>query len=123
MAELVAVGGAELVDAVGPDRAEVYHHKMDGTSFTEYFPWELTNTDYYRRVLAQVGYALQPLVEAEVKAHGVVDVDVRNIHVNVNKKSYFGSSKSLLMLRWILTSKVMSTLTSLAPLTSMSTSM
>ena len=65
---------AELVDAVGPDRAEVYHHKMDGTSFTEYFPWELTNTDYYRRVLAQVGYSLRALVSATVKAHGVVVV-------------------------------------------------
>ena len=74
MAELVAVGGAELVDAVGPDRAEVYHHKMDGTSFTEYFPWELTNTDYFRRVLAQVGYSLRALVSATVKAHGVVVV-------------------------------------------------
>ena len=63
MAELVAVGGAELPDAVdGPARAEVYHHEMDGTSFTEYFPWELTNTDYYRRVLAQVGYSLRALV-------------------------------------------------------------
>ncbi len=75
MAELVAVGGAELPDAVdGPARAEVYHHEMDGTSFTEYFPWELTNTDYYRRVLAQVGYSLRALVAATVKAHGVVVV-------------------------------------------------
>ena len=68
MAELVAVGGAELPDAVdGPARAEVYHHEMDGTSFTEYFPWELTNTDYYRRVLAQVGYSLRALVAATLR--------------------------------------------------------
>ena len=33
----------------------------------EPFPWELSNTDYFRRVVAQVGYALQPLVEDIVK--------------------------------------------------------
>ena len=47
---------------------------MDGSSFPQTFPWELTNTDYFRRVLGQVGYALQPLVEATVKAYGVVAV-------------------------------------------------
>ena len=62
----------------GPDQAEVYTNKKDGSSFTEPFPWELTNTDYFRRVVAQVGYSLQPLVEATVKAHGVVDVDVQD---------------------------------------------
>ena len=42
---------------------------MDGSSFPQTFPWELTNTDYFRRVLAQVGYALQPLVEATLRKH------------------------------------------------------
>ena len=58
----------------GPAWAEVFHHSMDGSSFPQTFPWELTNTDYFRRVLGQVGYALQPLVEATVKAYGVVAV-------------------------------------------------
>jgi hypothetical protein len=75
MAELVAAGGAVCHTGSydGPAWAEVFHHRMDGSSFPQTFPWELTNTDYFRRVLAQVGYALQPLVEATVKAHGVVD--------------------------------------------------
>ena len=76
MAELVAAGGACHTGSYdGPAWAEVFHHRMDGSSFPQTFPWELTNTDYFRRVLAQVGYALQPLVEATVKAHGVVDCD------------------------------------------------
>jgi hypothetical protein len=62
----------------GPAWAEVFHHRMDGSSFPQTFPWELTNTEYYGRVLKQVGYALQRLVEATVKAYGVVDVDVQD---------------------------------------------
>ena len=45
---------------------------MDGSSFPQTFPWELTNTEYYGRVLKQVGYALQRLVKAEVDAGNVV---------------------------------------------------
>ena len=48
----------------GPAWVEVFDNKMDGSSFRELFPWELTNTDYFRRVVNQVGYSLQPLVEA-----------------------------------------------------------
>ena len=57
----------------GPAWGEVYAKQMNGSSFTEPFPWELTNTDYIRRVVAQVGYSLHPLVEATVKAHGKVE--------------------------------------------------
>jgi len=58
----------------GPDRAQVWPYKKDAKSFTEPFPWELTNTDYIRRMLAQVGFSLQPLVEATIRAQGVVVV-------------------------------------------------
>ena len=51
---------------------EVFGRKMDGSSFVEPLPWELSNTDYFRRVVAQVGYSLQPLVEDIVKDKGMV---------------------------------------------------
>ena len=58
---MAAVGGTGSYD--GPAWVEVFDNKMDGSSFHELFPWELTNSDYFRRVVAQVGYSLQPLVE------------------------------------------------------------
>ena len=59
---------------MGPAYVKVYTNKMDGSVFVEYFPDELTNTDFFRRVLAQVGYSLQAFVEAIVRAHGLVVV-------------------------------------------------
>jgi hypothetical protein len=75
MAELVAAGGAvrHTGNYDGPDWAEKPTCFADGSNLHyASFPWELTNTDYFRRVLAQVGYALQPLVEDQVKQRNVV---------------------------------------------------
>ena len=38
---------------------------MDGSSFPQTFPWELTNTDYFRRVLAQVAIRAARAVDYE----------------------------------------------------------
>ena len=72
---MVAAGGAvrHTGSYDGPDWAEKPTCFADGSNLHyAIFPWELTNTDYFRRVLAQVGYALQPLVEYIVKDKGVV---------------------------------------------------
>ena len=72
---MVAPGGAvrHTGSCDGPDLDEKPTCLPDGSNLHyATFPWELTNTDYYSRVLAQVGYALQPLVEDQVKQGNVV---------------------------------------------------
>ena len=72
---MVAAGGAVVCHTGtydGPAWGEVYTKQMDGSSFAEPLPWELTNTDYIRRVLDQVGYSLQPVVEATVRANRAI---------------------------------------------------
>jgi hypothetical protein len=75
MAGMVPAGGAVCHTGTydGPAWGEVYAKQMNGSSFTEPLPWELTNTDYIRRLVFQVGYSLKPLVEATVKAQGKVE--------------------------------------------------
>ena len=76
MAVMVTAGGAvrHTGSCDGPDLAEKPTCFADGSNLHyATFPWELTNTDYIRRVLAQVGYALQPLVKDIVKDEGKVE--------------------------------------------------
>eukprot|EP00951_Prasinocladus_malaysianus_P036033 scaffold376006_cov15-Prasinocladus_malaysianus.AAC.1 len=56
-----------IMPPVGPVTVET----ETGEDFALYFPWELNNTDYLRRVLAHVTFALKPIYETAVTCDGI----------------------------------------------------
>lgn len=69
-------------------QAECEIHKADGTSFTLYFPWELNNTDYVRRVVMLVEDALRPTYDMVV-AGGAPPIRDGNKNIVAAPDSYY----------------------------------
>ena len=87
------VEAASGMDA--PSEATIKTGDGDGDCHTIAFPWELNNTDYLRRVLAQVTFALRPVYEHMVTAERLPNMIIGGILLEPKDADAYGITKHM----------------------------